>query len=113
MKSHLSSFVVFWRLWMSCAVWVVIILVGSPFARRYLTLHALLLLNKVKIICVPARVCLELAVERFQVRCQIAVVRLQLGYLLLKRFVWHKMRKREDELKGSFVNQPDKHNIIS
>ena len=63
---------------------VILIIVGSPFHRRYLTLHALIILNKVLIICGPALISLLLRGEIAVVLCQIAIARSRLRYLLIK-----------------------------
>ena len=57
------------------------------FQGRYFALHALLVLNKVKIVCCSAHLRLALEAEIFQVSSQLAIGRLQLRYVLLKRFV--------------------------
>ena len=74
-----------------CCVGVVLVMVGPPFHRRYLTLKALVLLNKVLIICGPAFFALLLLGERMMVSCQFAVSGGRLRYLIIKRFI-HKLR---------------------
>src|ERR1035438_5068943 len=72
--------------WAVC-IGIVLVVVASPFHRRVLTLHALILRNKVLIVCVPAIVSLQLLGERAVVSCQLAASRLLLRYLLFQRFI--------------------------
>lgn len=83
-----------WWILIICVAGTVLLPVSPSLKLRYLTLHALIILNKVKIVCLPLTFRITRHLEILKVRCQIAVTRLQIWYLLIKRFVIHKFQGR-------------------
>lgn len=86
-----------WRL--GVIAFVVLILVGSPFQRRYLALKVALLSVKLRKLSILSQGRLRFEADRLglqaqivAVSCQLAVSRLHLRYQLLKHFIVHKSK---------------------
>ena len=87
--------------WITC-IGVILISVGSPLQRRYLTLKTALLLIELRKLPLQAMILIEFAPRRLgfalqvvAVSGQLAIARLHLRYLLLKQIIIHKFQGRE------------------
>jgi hypothetical protein len=97
-------------LWWLC-IGIILVMVWSPFHLRYFALKLALAIVRARNACISAAVALELRAELVAVCCQLAVSRLHLRYLVLKRFVGHRFlrARRFSPTKHEIVNKPDKH----
>lgn len=93
------NFVIWWA-WMFgiALVLIGIVFLTPPLKRRYLGLKLALLSVKVRQVCCPAIVRLQLMGELVTVNAQLAINELYLRYLLLKRFLFHNSRTKPKRL---------------